>query len=55
MVVAFVRLAGNWTRLPAWPWRRRRLARLSWIAYPKAGRLGTDLNRDRLAGLLGRA
>ena len=22
--------------------------RLSWIAYPKAGRLGTDLNRDRL-------
>jgi hypothetical protein len=23
--------------------------RLSWIAYPKAGALGTDLNRDRLA------
>jgi hypothetical protein len=22
--------------------------RLSWIAYPKAGQLGTDLNRDRL-------
>jgi len=23
--------------------------RLSWIAYPKAGQLGTDLNRDKLA------
>jgi len=22
--------------------------RLSWIAYPKAGQLGTDLNRDKL-------
>ena len=25
---------------------------LAWVAYPKAGQLGTDLNRDRLAGLL---
>ncbi len=25
--------------------------RLAWIAYPKAGKLGTDLNRDILAGL----
>ena len=23
--------------------------RLAWIGYPKAGQLGTDLNRDRLA------
>jgi hypothetical protein len=23
--------------------------RLAWIAYPKAGQLGTDLNRGRLA------
>ncbi len=23
--------------------------RLAWIAYPKGGQLGTDLNRDRLA------
>jgi hypothetical protein len=23
--------------------------RLAWLAYPKAGALGTDLNRDRLA------
>ena len=26
--------------------------RLSWIAYPKAGQLGTDLDRDRLARLV---
>jgi hypothetical protein len=26
--------------------------RLAWIAYPKAGQLGTDLNRDILATLL---
>jgi len=27
--------------------------RLTWVAYPKAGKLGTDLNRDSLAALLG--
>ncbi|MGZ6260046.1 MAG: hypothetical protein ACXWOT_09305 [Candidatus Limnocylindrales bacterium] len=26
--------------------------RLTWVAYPKAGQLGTDLNRDRLAAAL---
>ena len=26
--------------------------RLTWVAYPKAGKLGTDLNRDILAALL---
>lgn len=26
--------------------------RLTWVAYPKAGRLGTDLNRDRLAEIV---
>jgi hypothetical protein len=26
--------------------------RLAWIAYPKAGQLGTDINRDRLAALV---
>ena len=25
---------------------------LTWVAYPKAGRLGTDLNRDRLRELV---
>lgn len=29
-----------------------RADRLAWVAYPKAGRLGTDLNRDRLAEAL---
>lgn len=26
--------------------------RLTWVAYPKGGQLGTDLNRDSLAALL---
>jgi hypothetical protein len=26
--------------------------RLTWVAYPKAGQLGTDLNRDTLAAFL---
>ncbi|WP_319464122.1 hypothetical protein [Micromonospora sp. RTP1Z1] len=25
---------------------------LAWVAYPKGGQLGTDLNRDRLAALI---
>ena len=29
-----------------------RADRLAWIAYPKAGQLGTDLNRDVLRGAL---
>jgi hypothetical protein len=29
-----------------------RADRLTWVAYPKAGGLGTDLNRDRLAAAL---
>jgi phage-related baseplate assembly protein len=29
-----------------------RADRLTWVAYPKACRLGTDLNRDRLAAAL---
>jgi hypothetical protein len=28
------------------------LDKLAWIAYPKAGKLGTDLNRDILAAAL---
>jgi hypothetical protein len=32
-----------------------RADRLAWIGYPKGGRIGTDLNRDRLvAALVGR-
>jgi len=26
--------------------------RLTWVAYPKAGQLGTDLNRDSVAAVL---
>ncbi|MCL1868856.1 MAG: hypothetical protein FWF90_00370 [Promicromonosporaceae bacterium] len=26
--------------------------RLAWVCYPKAGKLGTDLNRDSLAALM---
>ena len=29
-----------------------RAERLAWVAYPKAGQLGTDLHRDSLAGYL---
>lgn len=29
-----------------------RADRLTWVAYPKSGRLGTDLNRDRLADIV---
>src|SRR3954466_4860189 len=29
-----------------------RADRIAWVAYPKAGQLGTDLNRDRLAQAL---
>lgn len=30
-----------------------RAGKLTWIAYPKAGQLGTDLNRDSLARAAG--
>lgn len=45
--------AGAATLASSLPAARRRLAeggRL-WICYPKAGQLGTDLNRDKLAQL----
>lgn len=29
--------------------------RRTWVAYPKAGQLGTDLNRDSLVALLARS
>lgn len=49
VVIAFVRdsaaLSGDAVRSAV---DAARTGRLSWIAYPKAGQLGTDLNRDRL-------
>jgi hypothetical protein len=39
------------TRLRRWQGHDSR-SRLAWVAYPKSGQLGTDLNRDRLAAAL---
>jgi hypothetical protein len=48
-VVAFVHLASDLDGAAAVVLDAAREDRLSWLAYPKAGQLGTDLNRDRLA------
>ncbi|MFD7534732.1 hypothetical protein [Streptomyces sp. NPDC059819] len=51
-IVAFVR---NRTDLDAFATPAIEAAkddRLAWIAYPKAGQLGTDLNRDSLKAVL---
>jgi hypothetical protein len=48
-VVAFVRSASELDGTAAPALEAARVDRLAWIAYPKAGQLGTDLNRDRLA------
>jgi hypothetical protein len=47
-VIAFARSSGDLagTARPAIDAARQ--DKLAWIAYPKAGQLGTDLNRDRL-------
>lgn len=50
-VVGFAVCAADLDRLTAVITAARE-DRLAWIAYPKAGQLGTDLNRDRLAGLM---
>ncbi len=47
-VLAFVRTAADLEAADA-AVAAAREDRLSWIAYPKGGALGTDLNRDRLA------
>jgi hypothetical protein len=55
VVIAFVRCRAD---LPAQAEaaiaaaRGDRLAWFAWFAYPKAGQLGTDLNRDSLAATL---
>ncbi len=48
-VVAFVRVAGDLDTAAAPALVAARDDRIAWIAYPKAGQLSTDLNRDRLA------
>jgi len=52
VVVAFVRTRADLTTVAAPAIEAARGDRLAWIAYPKAGKLGTDLNRDILAASL---
>ena len=51
-VVAFARNKAELDSVAAPAVEAAREGRLAWIAYPKAGKLGTDLNRDVLAALL---
>jgi len=51
-VVAFARNRAELDSVAAPAIEAARLDKLAWIAYPKAGKLGTDLNRDILAALL---
>jgi hypothetical protein len=48
-VVAFARRRGDLTGIASPAVQAAREDRLAWIAYPKAGQLGTDINRDSLA------
>jgi hypothetical protein len=48
-VIAFVTRAAELIDLAAPAVAAARADRLAWIAYPKAGQLGTDINRDSLA------
>lgn len=52
-IVAFVRCRADLTTgAAAAAIEGARLDKLAWIAYPKAGQLGTDLNRDNLCEAL---
>ena len=51
-VIAFVRTAAELAARAGPAIDAGRQDRLAWVAYPKAGRLGTDLNRDRLRDAL---
>lgn len=48
-VLAFALKAADLTTTAGPAIQAAREDRLAWIAYPKAGQLGTDLNRDTLA------
>jgi hypothetical protein len=51
-VIAFARNRTELAAVAAPAVEAARQDRLAWIAYPKAGKLGTDLSRDILAALL---
>jgi hypothetical protein len=52
VVVAFVRSRAELATVAVPAIEAARRDKLAWIAYPKAGRLGTDLNRDLLSAAL---
>jgi hypothetical protein len=49
VTVAFVRSRAELETIAVPAFEAARRDQLAWIAYPKAGKLGTDLNRDTLA------
>jgi len=51
-VIAFVRRSDELVTRAGPAITAARDDRLAWVAYPKAGQLGTDLNRDKLAAAL---
>jgi hypothetical protein len=51
-VIAFARNKAELATVAGPAIEAARQDRLAWVAYPKAGKLGTDLNRDILAALL---
>jgi len=51
-VIAFARNKAELATVATPAVEAARQDRLAWVAYPKAGKLGTDLNRDILAALL---
>lgn len=54
-VLVFIRTEAELTTLARPAVQAARRDELAWIAYPKAGQLGTDLSRDRLAAALNEA
>jgi hypothetical protein len=52
VIVAFARNRAELATIAGPAIEAARRDKLAWIAYPKAGKLGTDLNRDILAALL---
>jgi hypothetical protein len=52
VVVAFVRTKADLDTVAVPAVEAAKLDKLSWIAYPKAGKLGTDVNRDVLRNTL---
>jgi len=55
VVIMFVKNRDNLASAGAPALDAARADKLTWIAYPKAGKLGTDLNRDILAASLAAA